>query len=425
MPIVNEKQLDICKYEVAFSYDEKKVSQIVDEVAKEIGKHYRIPGNRPGKASINSVKLGARKQVLDAASNKLLNEAYQDILFEKKWKTFSQPQVNEIDITYNRFFAKLVVGYIPEITLTAYKDLELSAPENVPNNEALMEKFVENLCGNFSTSRPFGENDFLLNGDSAVINFYGSIDGREFDKNKGEGVLIEMGKGQTLDGFEDNLIGMKPGEKREFDIKFDHKAPVSDLIGRTVKFNVELVSAAKKDPAPFDEELAKRLKFETLDLLKADLQKQVNDYRKDMIFNILKSTVSDKLLELNKIDVPPWMVSTTAVQVVEMQKKSFDTLPVEEKGNIIEETAKNIKMSFIIEKIKELEVEAVLSQQELMKILESNIGKFPESTRKELIEGKNMALYSKILNDIQTEYVLRWVIDHSKMVDNKKENDNG
>ena len=421
MPIVNEKQLDDCKYEIAFSYDEKKVSEIIDEVARDIGKHYRIPGNRPGKASVSAVKLGARKQVLDAASNKLLNEAYKDILFEKSWKAFTQPQVNNIEITYNTFSAKIVIGCMPEITLAQYRDLELVEPANVPNMAALYDKFVENICSNFSNSKPFDENDFLLNGDSAVINFEGTIDGRAFDKNKGEGVLIEMGKGQTLDGFEDNLIGMKPGEKREFEIKFDHKVPVSNLIGRTVKFDVELLSAAKKTPAAFDEELVKKLKFETMDQLKADIQKQVEEYRKEMIFNVLKTTVSEKLLELNNIEVPPWMVSSTAVQVVEMQKKTFDTLPVDEKGAIIEETTKNIKLSFIIEKIKSLEIETELSQQELMKILEANISKFPESTRKELVEGKNMALYGKILNEIQTEYVLRWIINHSIVMANKGE----
>ena len=158
-----------------------------------------------------------------------------------------------------------------------------------------------------------------------------------------------------------------------------------------------------------------------MDQLKADIQKQVEEYRKEMIFNVLKTTVSEKLLELNNIEVPPWMVSSTAVQVVEMQKKTFDTLPVDEKGAIIEETTKNIKLSFIIEKIKSLEIETELSQQELMKILEANISKFPESTRKELVEGKNMALYGKILNEIQTEYVLRWIINHSIVMANKGE----
>lgn len=416
MPIVSSKKIDECKEEVIFSYESDKVNKIVDDVAREIGKKYKIPGNRPGRASLDAIKLSSRKLVLDNALNQLLNEGFQDILFENKWKPFSQPQVIDSNITFNSFSAKYIIGYIPEVTLKQYKDIEMDEPKNLPNKDTLVEKLIESVCTTYADQKPFSEDDFLLMGDTAIINFEGKIDGKDFEKNKGEGVIIEIGKGNTITGFEDNLIGMKLGEKRGFELSFDDKSPVKEFINKTVNFSVEVISAMRKEPVAFDEELAKKLKFDNLDKLKEDVAKKAEEYKKEMLFNSLKLNVINKLLELNEINVPDWMVASTAVTSAQIQNKKFDALTIEEKENLISETKRNIKLAFILDKVKELEIETVLSEQELMKILDNNIGKLPENIRKELIEGKNYALYSKLLNDIQTEYVLRWVSDHAKLI---------
>lgn len=416
MPILNKTRIDDCKEEIIFSYDKDKVNKVIDEIALEIGKHSKIPGNRPGKASIDAVRIYARKLVLDNSANKLLNDGFQDILYETKWKPFSQPEVKDVKITFDSFSAKYVVGYMPEVTLSKYKEIELEEPTNLPSNEVLFDKFVENVCNQFSNQKPFSEDDFILIGDNAIINFEGTIDGKPFNKNKGEGALIEVGKGNTVDGFDDNLIGMKVGEKREFELSFGKNAPNKELIDKTVKFVVELIAAARKEPASFDDELAKKVKFETLDQLKEDINKKVEEYKKELTFNLLKSSAVNKLLELNEVNIPEWMVLSTAENAAKIQSEDFHKLSNEEKEELLSETSKNIKLAFILEKIKDSEIETVLSESELMKILDNNISRMPENIKHELIEGKNMALYSKLLNDIQTEYVIKWVTNNAKIV---------
>ena len=421
MGIVSQTKIADCKEEVLFEYNFDKVGNIIDEVAKEVGKHYKIPGNRPGKASIAAVKMHARKIVLDEAKQRLLNDAFKDVLHENKWKPFSQPEEKETNITFNSFSTKLTVGYIPEVTLAKYKEIELVEPESLPSKESLFDKFVENVCSSYADMKPFTEDDFVLMNDITTINFEATINNEQFDDNKGKGVVIEIGKGRTIPGFEDNIIGMKPGETRVFSLTFDEKAPSPKFVNKTVQFSIELVSAARKDPAAFDEELAKKANLENLDQLKDNINKQVDQYIGEMRFNVLQSITIDKLIELNEINVPEWMTTNTVRDTLAMQKKDIATISAEEKESLIKETVKNIKAAFIVAKIKELEVDTVLSENEMLKILEANMSKLPENIQKELTQGKNMALYSKIMNDIQNEYVIKWVIEHAQISAKKQE----
>lgn len=416
MTILNQVKVDDCKYEISFSYDQEKVEKIVDDVAREIGKEYKIKGYRPGKADANAVKLAAKKFVLENASKRLANEAFQDILFETKWKPFSPPQVTECGITLKTFTAKFIVNHTPNIELTQYKDFELPEPKNIPTVESIVDKFIENICSEHAVTKPFTEDDFVLINDSVVINFHGTIDGKEFENNKAEGVILEIGKGVAINGFEDNLIGMKPGEKREFDITFDETMKNKSLINKTAKFEVELVSAARKEPTEFNDDVAKKMNFENIDALKTAIVSKANEQRQSMMTNVLKQKVLDLLIEKNQFDIPQWMIKTTAETTLEMQKRDISKLSDEEKESLFKDTKQNIQTSFILNKIKELEVETVLSDNELYKLLDQNIGNLPPNIRKEVVEGKNMALYSKLLNDTQMDYIVKWIIDHSKLI---------
>ena len=416
MPILETVKIDDCKNEVLFSYNKEKVASIVDSVARDIGKHHKIKGSRQGKASIEAVKIAAKKAVLENAGQQLLNDAFQDILFETKWKPFSQPEVKDMNVTFGSFSAKLTIGYSPEFELTKYKDFEFAQPENSPNNEALFDKLSQNICKNFAETKLFAENDFVLTGDKVIVDFHATINGEDFEHNKASAIPVEVGKGKTVDGFEDNLIGMRVGEEREFDLSFNENFPNKTFAGKIIHFKVNVVNAARDEPATFDEELAKKMNFDSLDLLKEDVMNQAAQYKKEMEFGSLKVTAINNLIESNNVPVPEWMILQTSENTAKMQHKNFASLSNDEKKVLFDETKRNISLAFIIEEVKGLEAETVLTQYELSRILHENISKMPENMQAELVNGKNYALYSKILNDIQIEYVIKWVVDHSTVV---------
>jgi len=115
MPITEIEKVEECKFRITFDYDEDKITQEADAIAYDIGKNHALPGFRKGKAPVDAVKTIARKHVLNATKNKLMNDAFEDILHEKKWRPFGQPQVEEANLTYKKFSLKIVLAHAPEI----------------------------------------------------------------------------------------------------------------------------------------------------------------------------------------------------------------------------------------------------------------------------------------------------------------------
>ena len=420
MGIISQEELDVCKAKVKFSHDKEKVQNVIDDIAKDFAKNYKFSGYRLGKASVDAVKVIAKKQLIEAAKSKLLTDAFEDILFEKSWKPFGSPEVVDMKASFTEFEVEMILGYYPPVELKQYKDFEFDEPENISPIEFAKDKIIENICNGCADVVPFGEDDFLLNGDSAIINYDGKIDGKEFAGGKADAVVINIGAGNLIPGFEDNIIGMRPGEKREFEIVVDEKMPNPEVAGKTIVFSVELVSASRKSPVPFDESLAQKLNAPSFE----DLQKHIDQQAEEMVnnsrFNALKQTVINKLLE-NEINVPEWMPIAMAKEFVKANNKSWVEISPEEMSQLMTNCIGNIKFSFIVDKVKELEAEAVLSHEELIGIMNRNLHKFPDNVRKEVVEGKNTRMIMQIFSDIQTEWIIKWVIEHSKIVSKEEQ----
>lgn len=415
MAIISQEDLDVCKAKIKFVHDKEKVQNVIDDIARDFAKNYKFSGFRLGKASVDAVKVIAKQPLLDAAKSKLLTDAFEDILGEKSWKPFGSPEVLNINSSFTEFEVEMIVGYYPSVELKQYKDFEFDEPENIPTNDFAKDKIIENICNQCADVAPFTEDDFLLNGDTAIINYSGTIDGKDFAGSKGEAVMITIGAGNLIPGFEDNVIGMRPGENREFEIIVDEKMQNPEVAGKTIVFSVELVSASRKNPVPFDESLAQKLGAPSFEELQKHIGQQAEEMINNSRFNALKQSVINKLLD-NDINVPEWMPVAMAKEFVKANNKNWVEVPEEEMKQIMTNCVGNIKFSFIIDKIKELEAEAVLSHEELIGIMNRNLHKFPENVRKEVVEGKNTRMIMQIFSDIQTEWIIKWVIEHSKII---------
>jgi trigger factor len=414
--ITNQEKLDECKVKVSFSFEKEKVSSVVDEIANDVRVNYKIAGFRKGKASIDAIKVAARKYILDTARQKLVTEAYEDIMFENNWKSFGQPFVNDVKIGLNNFYVQMTIGYMPEFELNSYKELEVPAPENLPTIDLVADRTKESLCMENGDQLPFEENDFILNGDTVIINYTSLIDGQPYENSSAEGVLLNVGTNQALDGFEENLIGMRPGETREFELTFGEDFSVPVMAGKTVKFMVELMSASRKSPATYSDELAQKLGLKDLADLEekvlASAQQQLDNYA----FQMVRQSVLLKLLESNSLEVPMWMVVEVAKQLCQQQKLDWSTIDDESRGQLLLGAKNKIKLTFFFEKIKEQEPDTVLSTEELLSIVNANANNFPENVRTELQKGTNFALFQQIFTEVQDEHISKWLVKSSKFV---------
>ena len=417
MAITNQQEVDRCKSKVSIVFDEDKVSSIVDEIARDIGKNYKIAGFRKGKAPVSAIKASSRKYILDAAKQKLVSEAYEDILFENKWKPFGQPKVENINVTYKNFSADMTIGYAPDFKLEQYKGLKLKSPESLPDKNFVIEKITNNLCEQHGTPRDFTEDDIVLMEDICIVNFTGTIEGKTFKGNEGKNIKLVIGTNMAVDGFEEKLIGMKPGENREFEIEFPTDFKVTQIAGKKVLFSVDVASAQKREKSELNEELAKKIGVSSLNELNDIIEKNAQSQLDNMKNSMLRNVMLDQLIEKNDFEVPVWMINEIVTALSKEKKLDLSKIQDGEREELKWEATKKIRLSFIFEKIKDEEVETVLSNEEIINVINTNMGKFPENMRERLVKGQDINMLAQLSSEIQDEHVIKWVIDNSEIVE--------
>lgn len=413
--IIERQDIDYCKSRLKVKYEKDKVDEAVNAIVKEVSKKFKVSGFR-NKAPADAVKVAAYKLIIGELKDKLLTEAVEDAIFEYKWKLFGNPLVEKVDATYSNFEAEIVFGYKPEFTLNKYSDFELKTPP-VSSAEFYADKLLENILDEAATQQPYTEDDFLLAGDNAVINFYGFIDGQPFEGSCGESVVLEIGKSGTLPGFEDNLMGMRPDETREFDLVVDENTENKTIAGKTISFIVKLLSASKKVVPELSQEIANSKGFASLEELSKWIETQALTLRQETIFGSCKQELIEKLNEVNEVVIPDWVVIDVANNALAAQGKKLQELNDQQRMELIQLCRGRIKVSLILEKIKDLEPTAQLADEELKRLLELNLPRFPEHLQNALLVQRDVNTYAQVLSDIQNEFTVKWVFDHSRLLD--------
>ncbi len=415
MGIILQENFEPCKDRIVFTFEKDKIDQVVNDIVKKISKNHIIKGFRKGKAPPQIIKIVAKDTILNEAKHRLTNEAWQEIQNETKLKPFGEPEIAKIDISYSNFSIDLNLGYVPNFELMKYKGFELAEPK-VPEETEIVQHILAEISKTHPILRPYGEDDFVMDGDSVIVDYISTINGASFEHSNASGITIDVGSNRFVRDFEVGIMGMKPGEQREFDIAFPETVNNKTIAGNVVHFVVTILSGIKKDPPVFDEDFAKKLGHDTLEALnKAILDRaktQIASIRK----NTLKKAVFDILLESNTIETPEWMILKSAQAVCVSNGLKWEENNEEVNTHFMKEGLRTLTLSMIFDKIRELEVETVLTPQEIQQVLFNNIGQFPPDIQQSVLEQKNISLLSRLYSEIQDEQVFEWIIKNSTIL---------
>jgi trigger factor len=425
MAIEYKEKVDECKEKIIFSYDSDKVKDVIDSVAIDFGKNYKIKGFRKGKAPVDAIKQQAKKHVMDIAKRKLLSESYEDILSETKWKPFGQPEINEINFNSKNFNVEMILGHVPNFELSQYKDFEIEEPSTSIDPNDFKNKMNEQLCQELGDLKELDEDDFVLLGDEVCIDYIATIDGKPFKNSEGKDVKFVVGYGKALKELEDDIIGMSVGEEREITINFPEDFSQEDVKGKEAIFSVILKSAKRKEASEFSEEVVKKAGFKDMDNYNKVIDMKVNEKIEEMNFLYYRNKISEKIVEENKIEIPEWMTIEIAKSYSKMQGKDFDKLEEDERKTFIDDANKRLNLSFVLDKIKDKEIETNMSDEEIIGTINSNMHRFPPEVRNQLSKGNNPHLISQVASEIQDEYLMRWLINQSVKKKEKDEEKEG
>ncbi|MET0016784.1 trigger factor [Oscillibacter sp.] len=270
-----------------------------------------VPGFRPGKAPRKIIEgMYGAEVFFEEAVNIAMPDAYEAAVAEKGLNVVGYPQVElEGEVTKEGFTFKAVVPVYPEVKLGEYKGLK--APKAAVKVAAadVDDRLKEMADRN---TRLVSADREAKNGDMAVIDFEGFLGGKSFDGGKGENHSLELGSGSFVPGFEEQVVGMKAGDEKDINITFPTDyAP--ELAGKDVVFKVKLHEVKEKDVPTMDDEFAKDVsEFDTLEDLKADIEKKIADEREQAAQQTFEDNLMQQVAENITADVPDAMVEAQA-----------------------------------------------------------------------------------------------------------------
>jgi trigger factor len=410
------KEIEPCKLSVHYIADAEEILNKRVEVLKAFRKA-PVPGFRKGRATIDAIKMYYRNQIEESLKRGLAEDAYHNTLFEKKLRPHGAPRFNSLLMADGKFMCDFDLAVKPDFELTTYKDFELPKPHETITSAELAEKMLQELRVRFGTSVPYEETDFVQKGDNVIISYIGSIDGQKVDSLSAEGEMLTVGHSQ-LTAFDDNLLGMTIGETREFNLVVP-EGGLPSLVGKTIHFSVTLTMGAKNNPMPLNDELALKVGKSSFAELKEFVSQSAAAKRAIAIKTQLNEVVSKFLVANHKFEVPNWLILSEARYLAHQSKLEWDNLTDLDRRKFMEMAESNVKLSLILDRIREVEPEAQLSDQEVFDIIKHNILQSKtKSTPDDIIQEMNRTGYLQILfSRIRDENTLDFIVKTVKFVE--------
>ncbi|QOR65727.1 trigger factor [Cytobacillus suaedae] len=292
--------------------DADTVTQGLDEAFKKVVKQVNVPGFRKGKMprSMFEKKFGVESLYQDALDI-LLPDAYASAVEEAGIDPVDRPEIDIDQIEKGKsliFTAKVTVK--PEVKLGEYKGLEVEkidptvTDEDVDNElKSLQERHAELVVKEEGT---------VENGNTVVMDFEGFVDGEAFEGGKAENYSLEVGSGQFIPGFEEQLVGLAAGAEKDVEVNFPEEYHAENLAGKPAVFKVKIHEIKAKELPALDDEFAKDVdeEVETLAKLKTKTRERLESTKKTEAENHLRDTVIEKAAENAEVDIPEAMVNT-------------------------------------------------------------------------------------------------------------------
>jgi trigger factor len=351
------------KYVINKLQEESKVEISVVFTKKEYDAKYEVelekamaeaeaPGFRKGKLpkSMFLKKFGDAR-VHQNVANELINESYMEIAEKEKLEVVGYPKIDLLtDIKDDEWGYKAVVAVYPEIEAKDYFGI-VAKKEEVNIDEAKVEAEVNRNLKNHADLE-VKEGGTLEKGNTAVFDFTGYVDGKEFEGGKAENYELEIGSGQFIPGFEDQMVGMKAEEERTLKVKFPDEY-AKELAGKDAEFKVKLHEIKQRVLPELNDEFVKELDIKDVDTVakwKEFLKGNLITDATEAANNKFEDDVFRALLEKNPVVIPDDMIASE----------------VEHRMKHLEETAKQYNMPAEL-LLKYQGIESVDQYKELIK----------------------------------------------------------
>lgn len=412
---VKETKSEGLSHEYEVTVPANDIDKAIDAELQRVGKSLRVPGFRPGKVPMKVMRQKYGKAVMGEVLEKVVNDNTQKILKDKKITPAMQPKIevksfaDGEDLVYT-----MAVEAMPEIELKSFKNLKLEKPVAEVDDKAV-KTTLERLAAQSKSSKPIEGKRAAKKGDIVNIDFNGRTadDNVEQPGMQAKGHNLELGSGQFIPGFEDQLIGKKAGEKVEVKVSFPKEYGAKDLAGRDAIFDVEIHEIREVTKAEPNDEMAKNFGFETLDGLKDAVRQQLQGEYENASKMKMKRALLDQLDEDYDFVLPQGMVDMEYEQISRQiesenaQQGKAEKLSATEQKELKEIAQRRVRLGLILSRVGQ-ENKIQVQDQELQQAVIREAQKYP---------GQEQQVYEFYSKNRQALESLRAPLFEEKVVD--------
>lgn len=321
MKLTNTAKIDTNKYELTITVDAQTFEDAIQKVFRKQSKKINVPGFRQGKAPRKMVeKLYGEGVFFEDAINELYPAALSEAIEEAKLEVVAPPTLDVKSVSKAEGFEFTAVCIVkPEVEIKDYKGIKAEKTVKTVSAKDVDER-IEGMRARNARLIDIDNRAAAL-GDSVVFDFEGFTDGKAFDGGKAEKFTLELGSGQFIPGFEDQIVGHSIGEEFDVNVTFPEDYQAEELKGKAAVFKCKLHEIKAKELPELDDEFAKDVsEFDTLKEFKADLKKKMQETADKEADRDYENSLIDAVIENMTAEIPNEMIESR----IDEMERDFD-----------------------------------------------------------------------------------------------------
>lgn len=419
------EQLENNRVLLKLEADPQEVADAFNQAYKKVVKQVAVPGFRKGKTPRFILEQQFGKEILyQDAVEFLVSKGYYEAIVEHKLEPIENPTIDFEDEIEDgkpfRFQAEVEV--LPEVKLGDYKNVDVKREQPVVADEeveqelkSLQERHAELVAV---------DKQALEKGDFAVIDFEGYLNEKAFPGGAAQGYTIEVGAGRFIPGFEEGLIGMAPAEERDLNLTFPEDYHQKELAGQEVVFKVKLHEIKKKELPNLDDEFAKEQgEYATLEDLKADLRKRLQEYKDREADRKFEQEVIKQVVDGSTVQLTDTLINRELEHLIHHMEHDLEArgLKLEEYLAHTEQTMEQMRDQLRPQAEERVKTDLVLaavtkaegitvSEDELKDRVGSLLQFYPPEMREEILKGKNRDFIESVRSSLEREKTVKLLV---------------
>ena len=396
--------------------DKKTMNSHMDEKYEEIKSSVNLKGFRPGKVPREILKRQFGKAVFSEVLDKVLKETTTKALEENKIKPAGQPKLDLKTYGEDKDLEYIIsVTELPKVQIKSIENIKFDEYSvKIDDNES--EKRIKEIAKNQPNFEDGSDDTKAKKGDLVVFDYNATVDNKSFKGGEGKNTQLTLGKDLFLKGFDDQLVGVKKGDKKIVEATLPENFPEKEFINKKAKFDCTITQVKIPKEVEINDEFAKNLGAKDLKDLKSLISKQINDEYKNSLDRLSKNQIL-KEIEKFKVDEIPENLIEEEVKILSQGMSDEDAK--KSRKNFENVAKKRIKVGLILNEFGE-QNQIKVTEQELQNEVQKQVRMMPGQEKMVMdFYQKNPSALASLRGTVYEEKIISLVKEKAKS--NKKE----